>query len=174
MEVTLMELRKDDLQLLQVLLEKCSDYLTFQDEEPVKPSAANDLFNTKPDGVEDNAKVLLGIFTDQKQLVGIFDLIKGYSGPRTLSLGLMLLDPSSRGKGAGNKAYKLLEEWVITQQFDKVRLGVLFGNEKGLKFWKSMGYIRTGEVKTQMRPNLSKKVMVLEKSFELSYAVAIE
>jgi len=166
----LIVLRKDDLPLLQVLLEKCSDYLTFQDEEPVKPSAAHDLFDAKPEGVEGNSKVLLGIFTDQKQLVGVFDIIKGYCGPRTLSLGLMLLDPSSRGKGIGNKTYKLLEEWAISQQFNKVRLGVLFGNEKGLRFWKSMGYIRTGEVKTQMRPNLSKKVMVFEKSIEVNDA----
>ena len=164
MEITLIVLRKDDLPLLQVLLEECSDYLTFQDEEPVKPSASYDLFDAKPDGVKENDKVLLGIFTEQKQLIGVFDIIKGYSGPRTLSLGLMLIAPSSRGKGMGNKAYKLLEKWVITQQFDKVRLGVLFGNEKGLRFWKSMGYIRTGEVITQMRPNLSKKVMVLEKA----------
>ena len=128
------------------------------------------IFDAKPDGVKENAKVVLGIFTDKDQLVGVFDLIKSYSGPRTLSLGLMLIDTSSRGKGVGNKAYKLLEEWVITQQFDKVRLGVLFGNEIGLRFWKNMGYIRTGEIKTQMRPNLSKKVMVLEKSIAVSVA----
>ena len=128
MEVTLKALTKDDLPLLQVLLEKCFEYLTFQDEKPVKPSAAQDLFDAKPNGAEENDKVLLGIFTDQKQLVGVFDLIKGYTGPRTLSLGLMLLDPTSRGKRIGNKAYKLLEEWVINQQFNKVRLGVLFGN----------------------------------------------
>lgn len=58
--MALIVLRKDDLPLLQVLLEKCSDYLSFQNEEPVKPSAAHDLFETKPDGVEGNSKVLLG------------------------------------------------------------------------------------------------------------------
>lgn len=166
--MALIVLGKSDLPLLQVLMEKCSDYLSFQDEEPVKPSAAYDLFETKPARVEGNSKVVLGIFTDQKKLVGVFDLIKGYSGPRTLSLGLMLIDPSSRRKGIGSKAYKLLEEWAISQQFNKVRLGVLFGNEKGLRFWINMGYIGTGEVKTQMRRNLFKKVMVLEKSIEVS------
>ena len=79
MEVTLEVLTKDDLLILQVLLEKCSDYLTFQDEEPVKPSAALDLFIARPDGIDDKDKVILGIFNDQKQLVGVFDLIKGYS-----------------------------------------------------------------------------------------------
>lgn len=160
MEVTLEVLTKDELLLLQVLLEKCSDYLIFQDEEAVKPSAAQDLFNAKPDGIEDKDKVLLGIFSDQKQLIGVFELIKGYAGPRTLSLALMLIDRSMRGQGIGNKAYHLVEEWAISQQFNKIRLGVLFGNEKGLKFWNGMGYTETGEIK----PHLSNKFMVLEKN----------
>jgi len=148
------------LLILQVLLEKCSDYLTFQDEEPVKPSAALDLFIARPDGIDDKDKVILGIFNDQKQLVGVFDLIKGYSEPRTLSLGLMMIDPLMRGQGIGNKAYHQVEEWAICLQFDKVRLGVLFGNEKGLIFWRKMGLEETGEIK----PHLSKKFMVLEKN----------
>lgn len=100
-------------------------------------------------------------------MIGVFDLIMGYPEPKTLSLGLMVLEPSSRGKGTGDKAYKLLEEWIVRQQFDRIRLGVLFGNPKGLNFWKRMGYSETGEVKNQMRQNrkLSKKFMVLEKDF---------
>lgn len=166
MELTLKVLTKKDFPLLQVLLERCSDYLTFQDDEPVKLSAAEDLFDARPDGVEEKDKVLLGILKDHEQLVGVFDLIKGYADPITLSLGLMLLEPSVRGRGIGNKAYKVLEEWAVSQQFNRVRLGVLFGNEKGLSFWKRMGYAETGEIKIQTRRNriLTKKIMVLEKS----------
>lgn len=102
----------------------------------------------------------MGIFVNgQEQLVGVFELIQGYSGPKTLSLALMVIEPFSRGKGIGSTAYEALEEWAISHKLDRVRLGVLFGNEKGLKFWKSMGHSETGEVK----PNLSKKFMVLEK-----------
>lgn len=165
MDVTLEVLTKDDLLTLQVLLEKCSDYLTFQDEEPVKSSAAQDLFTARPDGIENKDKVILGILNDQKQLVGVFDLIKSYSGPRTLSLGLMLIDPYSRGQGIGNEAYQLVEEWSISQSFNKVRLGVLLGNNKGLRFWKNMGYSETGEIK----PHLSNKFVVLEKNIGVYY-----
>jgi len=167
-KVELRVLKKEDIHILQALLVRCSDYLIFQDEEAVKPSAAQDLLNDRPVGIEDKDKVILGIFINHKQLTGVFELIKSYAGPRTLSLALMLIAPSDRGHGIGNKAYQLVEDWAISQRFNKVRLGVLFGNEKGLKFWKSMGYIKTGEVKTQMRPNLSKKVMVLEKSIVVS------
>ena len=91
MEVSSKVIIEEDLSLLQVLLERSSDYLIFQDEEEVKPSAAWDLFNIKPDGVEVNNKVLLGILSDQKQLVGVFDLIKGYPETQfTLPIGVNL------------------------------------------------------------------------------------
>lgn len=161
MEVQLKVLTKEDLPILQALLVRCSDYFIFQDEEPVKSTAAQDLFDSRPEKVERKDKVLLGIFVDgHEQLVGVFELINGYSGPKTLTLALMVLELFSRGKGIGSKAYVTLEEWAISHQLDKVRLGVLFGNEKGLKFWKSMGYHETGEIK----PYLSNKFMVLEKN----------
>jgi len=52
---------------------------------------------------------------------------------------MRLHEPSVRGRGIGNKAYKVLEEWAVSQQFNRVRLGVLFGNEKGLKFLEKDG-----------------------------------
>ncbi|EGW41896.1 GNAT family N-acetyltransferase [Desulfosporosinus sp. OT] len=159
MEIRLEILTIDSLFQLQMLMEKSNDYLTFQDEGPVKPSAAQDLFKASPDGIEDKDKVILGVCNVQEQMVGVFHLIKGYPNPKTLTLGLMLLEPNSRGKGIGKKAYDVLEEWVVSQRFNKIRLGVLFGNEKGLIFWKKMGFTETGEVKQY----LSKKVFVLEK-----------
>jgi Acetyltransferases, including N-acetylases of ribosomal proteins len=160
MKVTLKTLTINDLQLLQTLLEKCSDYLAFQDGEPVKPSAAQDLFKARPEGIDDNDKVILGIFNASEQLVGVFDLIKSYPNSRTLTLGLMILDTFSRGKGLGSIAFEILEEWAVSKKFNKIRLGVLFGNEKGLRFWKKMGLMEIGEVKQY----LSHKVLVLEKN----------
>ena len=91
MEVELKVLTREDFSILQALLVRCSDYLIFQDEEPVKSSAAKDLFNYRPEGVEDKDKVLLGIFFDgQEQPVGVFELIKGYPSPNTLSLALIV------------------------------------------------------------------------------------
>jgi len=63
-----------------------------------------------------------------------------YAQGQTLGESIMRLhEPSVRGRGIGNKAYKVLEEWAVSQQFNRVRLGVLFGNEKGLKFLEKDG-----------------------------------
>jgi GNAT superfamily N-acetyltransferase len=126
---------------------------------PAKSSAAQDLFEARPDGIDNNDKVILGIFDASDQLAGVFDLIKSFPNSRTLMLGLMLLDPSCRGKGYGSMAYEILEEWAVSESFNKIRIGVLFGNERGLKFWEKTGFVKTGEVKEY----LSHKVLVLEK-----------
>lgn len=61
MEVSLKKITSENLPLLQILLERCSDCLIFQNEEAVKPSAAQDLFNAKPERVNQDDKVVLGI-----------------------------------------------------------------------------------------------------------------
>ena len=72
---------------------------THADGEPGK---------ARPDGIKDKDKVIIGIFESREHLVGVFDLIKNYPNPRTLTLGLMLLEPSCRGKGFGSMAYEIL------------------------------------------------------------------
>ena len=145
---------------LQELLVKCSDYLTFQDGEPVKKDAANDLLVSKPDNVSIKDKIVFGIYkNDDHSLVGVIDIIMRYAGPYTLSLGLLVLEPRSRGKGIGETANELVEDWARSNNFSRIRLGVLFDNEKGLRFWHRVGYKETGEVK----PYLFHKFRVLEK-----------
>lgn len=158
--VYLEKMVKENLRELQKLLEACADFLTFQDEKPVQDQAAMELWNGSPDGVDPDKKVVFGIFAAQEhRLIGVFDLIKAYPNPETLSLGLMLLEPASRNKGLGHLAYKSLEEWALDQNMVRVRLGVISTNEKGLSFWKSVGYIETGEIK----PFLKHQVIIMEK-----------
>lgn len=91
MEVELKVLTKEDFPILQALLVRCSDYFIFQDEEPIKSTAAQELFNSRPEGVDDKDKVLLGIFVDgQEQLIGVFELIKGYAGPNMFTTSIVV------------------------------------------------------------------------------------
>lgn len=158
--VYLEKLGKENLRELQKLLEACADFLTFQDEKPVQDQAAMELWNGAPEGVDQDKKVVFGIYaTQEHHLIGVFDLIKAYHDPETLSLGLLLLEPTSRNKGLGHSAYKSLEEWALNQHMVRIRLGVISTNEKGLSFWKSVGYIETGEIK----PFLKHQAIVMEK-----------
>lgn len=152
-------LTKDNIIETQELLEKCHEFLQFQDGEPVGENAAMDLFADLPANVGPESKVDFGIYQDDN-LIGVFDLIKAFPNQNCVVLGLMMLEPASRKQGYGLEAYKLLEQWVMDQGFHKIRLGVIIGNEVGYSFWASNGFTETGEIK----PYKSKSIKVLEKS----------
>ncbi|AET68295.1 acetyltransferase [Desulfosporosinus orientis DSM 765] len=146
---------------LQELLMRCSDYLAFQDGEPVKKDAAKDLLISRPDNVTIQDKIVYGIYQGQDHLlIGVVDIIMRFAGPDILSLVLLVIEPTFRGKGLGEVVHKLLEEWAHSNKFSRIRLGVLFDNEKGHRFWKRVGYEETGEIK----PYLAHKFRVLEKA----------
>jgi len=153
-------LNSNDAPRLQILLEKCVDYLSFQDEGPVQQNAATELLESVPEGVRPSNKSVIGIFqADTKTLIGVIDLIEHYQEIGTATLGLMLLEPESRKRGIGRLAYQQLEVLLLERGISKIRLAVLFGNENGLSFWKSLGFKETGEIK----PYRSNRFQVLEK-----------
>lgn len=158
--ITIETLNENDIPELQELLIRCSDYLIFQDGEPVKEDAAQNLLISRPSNVSINDKKVFGIYMNHDHsLVGVMDIVMRYAGPDILTLGLLVIQPELRGNGIGEKAEKLLIDWARSNNFSRLRLGVLFGNEKGLRFWHKLGYKETGEIK----PFLFHKFRVLEK-----------
>jgi ribosomal protein S18 acetylase RimI-like enzyme len=153
-------LAEDDLPQLQALLENCSEFLEFQDEGPVLPSAAREQLDDVPPGAAPEKRTLLGIFGDEIcGLVGLVDLTLDYPDPQTAHLGLMMMDPGCRGRGAGSWAYEQVEELARAKGMRKIRLGVLSGNDGALRFWKRAGYAETGKTGSHG----SKQYSVLEK-----------
>lgn len=159
--ITIEPLDDNNIPKLQELLMRCSDYLVFQDGEPVKVDAAKNLLISKPNNVSINNKKVLGIYMSRDHsLVGVIDIVMCYAGPDILTLGLLVIEPAMRRNGIGEKAEKLLENWARSNNFSQIRLGVLFGNDKGLRFWHKLGYKETGEIK----PFLFHKFRVLVKA----------
>lgn len=116
--ITIEILNENNISELQDLLMKCSDYLCFK------------------------------MVNRDHSLVGVMDIVMRYAGPDILTLGLLVIEPALRGKGIGEKAEKLLEDWSRSKNFSRIRLGVLFGNDKGLRFWHKLGFKETGEIKS--------------------------
>ena len=152
----------EDLTTLQDLLEKCSDYLLFQDGEPVSSTAAEELFASMPPDIDPMNKDMMGIYDDTNNLIGIFELIQHFRDHGTLTLALMMIDPAFRGSGVGKEAHRQLEVWAVERDMRKIRIGVLFGNESGLKFWEAIDYVKTGEIKDYK----THKFMVMEKNLK--------
>ncbi|MGL4337015.1 MAG: hypothetical protein ACRCST_08960 [Turicibacter sp.] len=59
---------------------------------------------------------------------------------KTWMIGLLLLSPNERNNKLGKIVHEEIKKYAVTQLADTLRIGVLEQNDKGLKFWKSIGY----------------------------------
>ncbi|OIJ12852.1 hypothetical protein BKP35_09790 [Anaerobacillus arseniciselenatis] len=55
-------------------------------------------------------------------------------------MGLMLMDPHYRSKGLGEGLFSSFKQWIETNDFSEIRLGVLIENHRALKFWRKLGF----------------------------------
>jgi RimJ/RimL family protein N-acetyltransferase len=119
---------------LPALYERCAEFVQLD------PESQN--LDNLPPGYTIDASVLRGIYEDAR-LVGIYGLIIGYPKGDALWIGLLMLEPSARGRGVGRD--------VLTRILqDGEAAGVrIFGiavheqNEPALRFWERFGFAET-------------------------------
>ena len=160
MKVYLEIINKRGIPNLQFLINKCAEFLTFQDEHPVEPDSAEKIFYDHPEGYDISSKRIYGIYlANNRQLIGVVDLLFFYPDSNSACIGLFMLDPDYRKCVSGKEAYFMVEREILKYSMMKIRLGVLEGNMQGFYFWKKMGFFLTGERK----PYLFKYFRVMEK-----------
>jgi GNAT superfamily N-acetyltransferase len=135
---------------LQGLLERCTDYSLLVKGEPPDSNAAESMLADCPPGKTQEDKVVIGITDGQECLVGVLDAICGYPAVDCWWLGLLLLDPSYRNQGLGQRIYRSFEQWVGQRGAKNILLGVLEENVKAFRFWRSLGF----EVVEKQTPRL--------------------
>ncbi len=130
-----------DMDALQVLLEKCNDYMLLVDGHPAGPSAAINLFTERPEGKAVEDKVVLGIFSSSKELVGVLDAVKDYPRPNDWWIGLLLINPVYRNQKLGKRVVDSFRKWARQQGAQWLYLGVVEANENAYRFWLGAGFI---------------------------------
>lgn len=117
------------------------------------PSAGDvdGFFKDLPPGKGYDDKFSLGIYAAEDEggrLIGCADLVRGFPDPQTAYIGLLLLEPSARGRGLGAAAFEAIEAqasaWPGTRY---LRLGVVATTPVAQVFWARMGFAPTGIVK---------------------------
>lgn len=106
-----------------------------------------ELFESRPPGVDADAKVVLGWF-EGGELVGVADLVRGFPRTGVAYVGLLLVRGDRQGRGTGRALHedlvRLARRWGATT----MRLGVVAANAAGAEpFWHACGYRPTGEVR---------------------------
>lgn len=137
-------LDESHLSPLQELHERCADFIHLATGRPPQPNAARDLLQELPPGKSPQDKFVLGFVRAHAALVGVLDIIRGYSDPGTWYIGLLIFIPQERGKGLGHQVQAALEQWVLWQGGRHLRLIVQAQNVRGLTFWRQGGFEAEG------------------------------
>jgi len=102
---------------------------------------ARDLLTALPPGKEREDKLLLGVFAEAGELVGLLDVVRNYPAPGVWFLGLMLLEPAQRSQGLGKKLYEAFERWAQAIGAEEIRLSVAEQNGAAFRFWQRLGFL---------------------------------
>ncbi|GAA1599957.1 hypothetical protein GCM10009804_65790 [Kribbella hippodromi] len=119
----------------------------------------------RPEGVGEDAKVVLGAFVGER-LVVVVDLIRGYPVERTAFVGLLQVHSSQQGRGYGGTTYALVERFVedTWPEIGTLRLAVVDTNAQvAAGFWERQGFEATGEVRPYVYDKLESTARLYEK-----------
>ena len=130
----------EDIDLLQALLEKSSDYSLLVTGLPPAASAAYSLLTDLPEGKTPSDKLVVGFFAEKQNLIGVLDIIRDYPSQGVWWLRLLILDPEYRGQGLGQRIYSAFEKWVTQCGGHRVCLGVIEQNQDAYRFWQKVGF----------------------------------
>jgi GNAT superfamily N-acetyltransferase len=133
-------LEPPDLPALQRLFEQAPDYFVATTGTPPATDEAERAFVGGPPTRSVNDKHSIGVFADEKRLVGVLDAIPDFPTDGTCTIGLLLLDPAVRGAGLGAATLAAFEEWMAAHGTTCFRTAVAARLERGLRFLEREGY----------------------------------
>jgi GNAT superfamily N-acetyltransferase len=139
-------LHVEDETILQHLCESCLDYFEIVEGRFPEKDAGREILNDLPPGWTFKDKRIFGCFNEQDSLIGVIDILADYPDKGEWIIGLMMIDPSERGKGLGKLLHEFIKDYVLKYKADKLRIGVVEENTKAAVFWKSLGYFEVKRV----------------------------
>ena len=97
-----------------------------------------------PPGKTMEDKYYVGYF-DGGGLAAVLDLILRYPREDTALIGFFMVDAARQGTGLGSRLVREAMEYLRTQGFSRLRLGVDKGNPQSFAFWTENGFVQADE-----------------------------
>jgi RimJ/RimL family protein N-acetyltransferase len=129
---------------LQAFYDRCRDYFELATGQPPRPDDAADLLRSVPRGKTHEDKFVIGLFDAPGHIIGVLDVIRDFPRERDWYLGLLLFEPTLRGKKLGERVHRRLEDWILAQGGTAIHLIVEEVNPGALRFWERMGFVVQG------------------------------
>lgn len=156
-------LQDKDQESLQALLIRCSDYIQLVIGLPPAETAAQSTLQDHPEGKTLDDKLVLGFFTQPRELMGMLDVVRDYPAQGDWWLGLLLLDPAFRRQGVGRQIYTAFEGWAKQNGAKRICLGVIKQNQPAYRFWQSLGFETLEERPARDKENAGHLVITMER-----------
>jgi ribosomal protein S18 acetylase RimI-like enzyme len=145
------------------ILQCVPDYTQAVHGGPFPPEEADAVFDDLPPGGTRETKLVCGLFSDDA-MVGISDLARDYPNRGTAMIGLLAIDEAYRRKGLGLAATRHIEDLVRDRGCTVLRIGVVASNGPAFPFWRSAGFMATGESRLWVDGTVRSEVIVMEKA----------
>lgn len=123
---------------VEALFAASADYVQMERDQDPGPQITEDFFADAPPGADPAASHRVGLF--QPDLIGIAELSFGYPDALAAYIGLLMIAPPARGKGAGQRLLRHLEDTARRRGAKMLYLAVLDANQRGRAFWQREGF----------------------------------
>lgn len=133
-------LSADDRSIIRGLFDRAADYVVMETGHPPEATASARFLDDCPPGGDVATSLKLGLFAPDGQLAAIADLAFGYPDPTDAYVGLLLIEPGSRGGGLGRIMLDHLVDAARMRGAERILAAVLDENSGGRAFWERAGF----------------------------------
>jgi ribosomal protein S18 acetylase RimI-like enzyme len=158
------QLLLDDIVAIQVLCEKCLDFMLLVDGHPAEPNEVEEDFLSVPPGKSSDDKFVFGIMNQQNDMIGLLETLRWYPDEKTWWIGLLLFTPETRSQGIGQKVLRGFVEYARLRGAQVIMLGVVEENTLAYKFWKRMGFEFVRQTEPRKFGNKTQTVSIMRRS----------
>ena len=129
----------EDFDAVLALEKRCGEFFELLDGAPVTAESLRQDMAELPPRCTPEQKRFAALWKDGAPWI-VLDLVEGWPRPKTMFVGLFVMDPTLRRQGVGRAVMTALLKAAKGAGFERVRLACLLDNPVGHAFWQAMGF----------------------------------
>jgi len=159
-----------ELPELQRFFEANPLYFETVNGAPPRPDEAAQEFHDRPPAHMPYDRVwVIGVRDDAGDLVAMASVLENLLAPEVWHIGLYIVATHLHGSGSAAALHDGLQAWIVANGARWIRLGVVAGNARALRFWTKLGY-----VEVRQRQGMSLRVKTLGDASLADYLQRVE
>ena len=129
----------EDFDAVLALEKRCGEFFELLDGDPVTAESLRQDMAELPPRCTPEQKHFAALWRDGAPRI-VLDLVEGWPRPKTVFVGLFVIEPALRRQGMGRAVMTALLKAAKGAGFERARLACLLNNSIGHAFWQVMGF----------------------------------